>query len=72
MLDMGFVDDVERLWAQCPNIEQTMLFSATITSEVKNIINQHLDKDHTFIEIEPEKIVVDHNSYQKIALQYPP
>ena len=59
MLDMGFVDDVERLWAQCPNIEQTMLFSATITSEVKNIINQHLDKDHTFIEIEPEKIVVD-------------
>ena len=59
MLDMGFVDDVERLRSQCPNIVQTMLFSATITSEVKTIINKHLDKDHTFIEIEPEKIVVD-------------
>ena len=59
MLDMGFVDDVERIWSQCPNIQQTMLFSATITSEVKTIINQHLDKDHTFIQIEPEQIVVD-------------
>lgn len=59
MLDMGFVDDVERLRAQCPNIVQTMLFSATITSEVKTIINKHLDKDHTFIAIEPEKVVVD-------------
>lgn len=59
MLDMGFIDDVERLRAQCPNITQTMLFSATITSEVKTIINKHLDKDHTFIEIEPEQIVVD-------------
>ena len=59
MLDMGFIDDVERLRAQCPNIKQTMLFSATITSEVKTIINTHLDKDHTLIEIEPEQIVVD-------------
>lgn len=59
MLDMGFIDDVERLRAQCPNIQQTMLFSATITSEVKTIINNHLDKDHTLIEIEPEQIVVD-------------
>jgi superfamily II DNA/RNA helicase len=59
MLDMGFVDDVERLRAQCPNISQTMLFSATITSEVKNIISKHLGSDYHFIAIEPEKIVVD-------------
>ena len=59
MLDMGFVDDVERLRAQCPNVSQTMLFSATITSEVKNIINKHLGSDYHFIAIEPEKIVVD-------------
>lgn len=59
MLDMGFVDDVERLWSQCPNIEQTMLFSATITPEVTTIIRKHLDKDYTFIQIEPEQIVVD-------------
>jgi len=59
MLDMGFVDDVEWMWAQCKNIKQTMLFSATITSEVKHIINNHLQSDHTFIAIEPEQIVVD-------------
>jgi ATP-dependent RNA helicase DeaD len=58
MLDMGFVDDVEWMWAQCKNIKQTMLFSATITSEVKNIINNHLQPDHTFIQIEPENVVV--------------
>ena len=58
MLDMGFVDDVEWMWAQCKNIKQTMLFSATITSEVKNIINNHLQPDHTFIAIEPENVVV--------------
>jgi len=59
MLDMGFVDDVEWMWAQCKNIKQTMLFSATITSEVKHIINNHLQPDHTFIQIEPEQVVVD-------------
>lgn len=59
MLDMGFVDDVEWIWSQCPNIEQTMLYSATITPEVTSIIRKHLDKDYTFIQIEPEQIVVD-------------
>jgi ATP-dependent RNA helicase DeaD len=59
MLDMGFVDDVEWMRSQCKNLKQTMLFSATITSEVKHIINNHLQPDHTFIAIEPEQIVVD-------------
>lgn len=59
MLDMGFVDDVEWIWAQCPNITQTMLFSATVTNEVQSIIKKHLKPDHHFIQIEPEQIVVD-------------
>lgn len=59
MLDMGFIDDVEWMRAQCKNLKQTMLFSATITSEVKHIISRHLQPDHTFIAIEPEQIVVD-------------
>lgn len=59
MLDMGFVDDVEWIWKQCPNIEQRMLFSATVTREVKNIISKYLQPDYAFIEIAPEKIVVD-------------
>lgn len=59
MLDMGFIDDVEWIWKQCSNIEQTMLFSATITNEVKGVIKRHLKPDYHFIEIEPEQIVVD-------------
>lgn len=59
MLDMGFVDDVEALRAQCPNITQTMLFSATMTTEVQQIIRTHIGSDYQFIQIEPEKVVVD-------------
>jgi ATP-dependent RNA helicase DeaD len=59
MLDMGFVDDVEWMRAQCKNLKQIMLFSATITPEVKHIISHHLKPDHHFIQIEPEKVVVD-------------
>ncbi len=70
MLDMGFVDDVEWLWSQCKNIQQTMLFSATITKEVQWIINRHLKKDYKFIEIEPEKIVVDRIDHSFVVLKH--
>jgi len=30
MLDLGFIEDVERTLRMCPNGRQTMLFSATI------------------------------------------
>lgn len=59
MLDMGFIDDVEWIRKQCPNVKQTMLFSATITPEVKDVIRKHLQEDYQFIQIEPEQIVVD-------------
>lgn len=59
MLDMGFIDDVEWIRKQCPNVKQTMLFSATITPEVKEVIRKHLQEDYHFIQIEPEQIVVD-------------
>jgi len=42
MLDMGFVDDVEFIREQCPNIKQIMSFSATITHELKDILERHI------------------------------
>ncbi len=59
MLDMGFIDDVEWMRSQCTNLKQTMLFSATVTNEVKDIIRRHIPADHAFIQIEPEQVVVD-------------
>ncbi|GBE19303.1 MAG TPA: DEAD/DEAH box helicase [Candidatus Pacearchaeota archaeon] len=42
MFDMGFQNDVEKILGQCPKERQTMLFSATISSEI-----DHLAKKHT-------------------------
>jgi ATP-dependent RNA helicase DeaD len=41
MLDMGFIKDVEKIIKGCPKNRQTLLFSATITSEVKSLAKRH-------------------------------
>ena len=41
MLDMGFIKDVEKIIKGCPKERQTLLFSATITSEVKSLAKRH-------------------------------
>ncbi len=42
MFDMGFIEDVEKIIRQTPKNRQTMLFSATMPSEVRHIIERHL------------------------------
>jgi superfamily II DNA/RNA helicase len=42
MLDMGFVDDVERIAAATPNTRQTLLFSATLDGVVGNLASRLL------------------------------
>lgn len=42
MLDMGFVDDVERIAAALPPQRQTLLFSATLEGEVRNVAKRLL------------------------------
>lgn len=39
MLDMGFINDVKFLISHLPKKRQSLFFSATISSQVKNIIN---------------------------------
>jgi ATP-dependent RNA helicase RhlE len=39
MLDMGFIRDIEFLIAQCDTNRQSLCFSATITSEIKTLID---------------------------------
>nr|MDD3719771.1 DEAD/DEAH box helicase [Candidatus Gracilibacteria bacterium] len=63
MLDMGFVDDIEFIWEGLTNLKQVFSFSATITPEIKKIIETHLGVNYTFIKstdaITTEKI--DHS-----------
>ena len=42
MLDMGFVDDVEKIIKRCPSKRQTLLFSATISQDIQHIAKRHM------------------------------
>jgi len=42
MLDMGFIEDVEKIINQCPKKRQTMLFSATISRDIDHLVNRYM------------------------------
>jgi len=42
MFDMGFIDDVEKIIKTCPSKRQTLFFSATISSRVKKLADNHM------------------------------
>ncbi len=42
MLDMGFIDDVKKIISNCPTQRQTLLFSATISQEIKEIVHNYM------------------------------
>ena len=52
MLNMGFVDDVEKILSQGVSDKvQTMLFSATLPSWVKSITARFLKKSHKTVDL---------------------
>ncbi len=54
MLDMGFIDDVQKIISQCHKERQTLLFSATIQSEVVSISQRYMNHP---IKVEAENYV---------------
>jgi superfamily II DNA/RNA helicase len=50
MLDMGFIPDVDRIVATLPKMRQTLLFSATMPSEIKKLAQSYL--------INPKEIII--------------
>jgi ATP-dependent RNA helicase RhlE len=58
MLDMGFINDVKRIIAKLPEKRQTLLFSATMPSEIINLANAILTNPAK-IEISPEQKTVE-------------
>ncbi len=54
MLDMGFIDDVERIAARTPKTRQTVLFSATFETAIARLAARLL-RDPVRIEIEADK-----------------
>ncbi len=58
MLDMGFIDQVVRIIKTIPRDRVTLLFSATIPSEVRKICSEYMKLPVT-IEIESQTMTVD-------------
>ncbi len=59
MLDMGFVDDVEKIMQACPKEKQTLLFSATISEELLRIQNKYMNdpvKVSAISHVDPTKL----------------
>jgi ATP-dependent RNA helicase RhlE len=58
MLDMGFIHDLRRIIAEVPEKRQTLLFSATMLPEVRNIAAQWLN-DPVDVQVAPPSSTVD-------------
>jgi superfamily II DNA/RNA helicase len=41
MLDMGFIDDIEKILSVCPKERQTLFFSATFAPRIEELVNKH-------------------------------
>lgn len=50
MLDMGFLEDIERIFGYLPEKRQTLLFSATIPAPIKKLANKILT-DPVFVSV---------------------
>lgn len=62
MLDMGFIDDIERILAHTPQGRQTWLFSATMSPQSLKIANRYL--------MYPEEIRIQSQHSEEIIEQY--
>ncbi|HEY3727328.1 MAG TPA: DEAD/DEAH box helicase [Solirubrobacteraceae bacterium] len=69
MLDLGFLEDVERILALTPSSRQTALFSATMPPEIRRLADQYL-YDPVTIEVETATLTVD--SVEQFALEVAP
>jgi ATP-dependent RNA helicase DeaD len=58
MLDLGFIEDVEKILRMCPSGRQTALFSATMPPPVKHLAESYM-YDPTTISITPKTLTVD-------------
>jgi ATP-dependent RNA helicase DeaD len=58
MLDLGFIDDVERILRLSPSGRQTALFSATIPPPIERLADRYM-YDPVTIRVTPKQVTVD-------------
>src|SRR5947209_3418191 len=68
MLDLGFLEDVERILALMPSSRQTALFSATMPPEIRRLAEQYL-YDPVTVKVEAPTLTVD--TVEQFGLEAP-
>jgi superfamily II DNA/RNA helicase len=77
MLDMGFIHDMRRILSEVPEDHETLFFSATMSDEIKNLVNDFLrdpavisvKKRDVTSSIEQDVVPYTHNSkFDTLAL----
>src|SRR3954470_16962714 len=58
MLDLGFIEDVEKILRMCPSGRQTALFSATMPPPIQKLAQGYM-YDPVTIKITPKQLTVD-------------
>lgn len=68
MLNMGFIDDIEEIIRNCSSDRQTMLFSATMPDQIKNLAKRYMKSDAKHISIVKSSMTVStvHQYYYEI------
>src|SRR5690348_11002874 len=69
MLDLGFLEDVERILSLTPSSRQTALFSATMPPEIRRLADQYLYHPIT-IKVKTATLTVD--TVEQFALEVKP
>lgn len=57
MLNMGFIEDIEKILSELPETRQTLLFSATMPRAIQNLSQRFL-KNPTFVSIKAKEVTV--------------
>src|ERR1700730_14924480 len=68
MLDLGFLEDVERILALTPSSRQTALFSATMPREIRRLADQYL-YDPVTVQVKTATLTVD--TVEQFVLEVP-
>ena len=69
MLDLGFLEDVERILSLTPSSRQTALFSATMPPEIRRLADQYL-YDPQIVKVKSATLTVD--TVEQFALEVKP
>lgn len=60
MLDMGFIEDVQKIIGQCPQKRQTLLFSATLYEEIIRLARRYMNNPVNLVAesyVDPSKLM---------------